>query len=133
MIDFVLQLVVGGVAALDRLSALVGQSEVVRVEILTILVELVEADLVRRNVHELRIVGNELIEVHEKALIQLLLLQLLYALLELDLVSVFGDLLVLVHVVLLQLALHVELEGLDQILGQLLFVLGLLFLGRFSR
>ena len=132
MIDFVLQLVVGGVAALDRLSALVGQSEVVRVEILTILVELVEADLVRRNVHELRIVGNELIEVHEKALIQLLLLQLLYALLELDLVSVFGDLLVLVHVVLLQLALHVELEGLDQILGQLLFVLGLLFLGRFS-
>ena len=133
MIDFVLQLVVGGVAALDRLSALVGQSEVVRVEILAILVELVEADLVRRNVHELRIVGNELIEVHEKALIQLLLLQLLYALLELDLVSVFGDLLVLVHVVLLQLALHVELEGLDQILGQLLFVLGLLFLGRFSR
>jgi len=132
LIDFVLQLVVGGVAALDRLSALVGQSEVVRVEILTILVELVEADLVRRNVHELRIVGNELIEVHEKALIQLLLLQLLYALLELDLVSVFGDLLVLVHVVLLQLALHVELEGLDQILGQLLFVLGLLFLGRFS-
>ena len=132
MIDFVLQLVVGGVAALDRLSALVGQSEVVRVEILAILVELVEADLVRRNVHELRIVGNELIEVHEKALIQLLLLQLLYALLELDLVSVFGDLLVLVHVVLLQLALHVELEGLDQILGQLLFVLGLLFLGRFS-
>ena len=132
MIDFVLQLVVGGVAALDRLSALVGQSEVVRVEILPILVELVEADLVRRNVHELRIVGNELIEVHEKALIQLLLLQLLYALLELDLVSVFGDLLVLVHVVLLQLALHVELEGLDQILGQLLFVLGLLFLGRFS-
>ena len=132
MIDFVLQLVVGGVAALDRLSALVGQSEVVCVEILTILVELVEADLVRRNVHELRIVGNELIEVHEKALIQLLLLQLLYALLELDLVSVFGDLLVLVHVVLLQLALHVELEGLDQILGQLLFVLGLLFLGRFS-
>ena len=101
MIDFVLQLVVGGVAALDRLGALVGQSEVVRVEILTILVELVEADLVRRNVHELRIVGNELIEVHEKALIQLLLLQLLYALLELDLVSVLGDLLVLVHVVLL--------------------------------
>ena len=132
MIDFVLQLVVGGVAALDRLSALVGQSKVVRVEILAILVELVEADLVRRNVHELRIVGNELLEVHEKALIQLLLLQLLYALLELDLVSVFGDLLVLVHVVLLQLALHVELEGLDQILGQLLFVLGLLFLGRFS-
>ena len=132
MIDFVLQLVVGGVAALDRLSALVGQSEVVRVEILTILVELVEADLVRRHVHELRIVGNELIEVHEKALIQLLLLQLLYALLELDLVSVLGDLLVLVHVVLLQLALHVELEGLDQILGQLLFVFGLLFLGRFS-
>lgn len=132
MIDFVLQLVVGGVAALDRLSALVRQSEVVRVEILTILVELVEADLVRRHVHELRIVGNELIEVHEKALIQLLLLQLLYALLELDLVSVLGDLLVLVHVVLLQLPLHVELEGLDQILGQLLFVFGLLFLGRFS-